>query len=333
MAEIICIGSSSKDIFFPTDKGIILDTPEDLTSQKKIAFELGAKYQVKERYESLGGCAANVAVGLAKLGIDAACDTKIGDDVVGSWIENQFRQNNVNTDLIQKESGCKSDLSAIIIDTNTIERVIFSDRDANEKLEIIPEKLDDARWIFVSSLNGNWQNHLEKITTVAKENSISIAFNPGQKNIATDTYAVARFASLSSILFVNKDEALEIAKNIDVRAVAEQLNNELFLLETLKKNGSKIVVITNGTRGAWGSGGENNVHVEAMVREAVDTTGAGDAFSSGFLAAQIKGKTLEESLQWGIANSSNSVLFYGGQEGLLLENEIETAAKSVIVKA
>jgi len=332
MAEFICIGSSSKDIFFPTDKGIVLDTPEDLTAQKKLAFELGAKYQVVQRYESLGGCAANVAVGLAKLGIDAACNTTIGDDVVGDWIQNQLRNYHIGTEILQKENNCKSDLSAIIIDTNTTERVIFSDRDANDKLEIIPERLKDAQWLFVSSLNGAWQEHLEKIAAVAKENSIEVAFNPGQKNIATDTYAVARFALTSNLLFVNKDEALEIAKNIEVRAVAEQLNNELFLLETLKKNGSKIVVITDGVRGAWGHNGKETIHVDAQVVKAIDTTGAGDAFSSGFLAAHIKGKSLEESLKWGIANSSNSVLFYGGQEGLLSENEIVDSAGKVVAK-
>ncbi len=81
--KIICIGSSSKDIFFPTDEGVILETPEDLTSQRKIAFELGAKFRAEDRYEALGGCAANVAAGLARIGFETEYYTKIGDDDLG----------------------------------------------------------------------------------------------------------------------------------------------------------------------------------------------------------------------------------------------------------
>lgn len=333
MANIICIGSSSKDIFFPTSEGIVLDTPEDITSQKKLAFELGAKYQVKQRYESLGGCAANVAAGLAKLGIEAACNTTIGDDSAGEWIESQLRQRNVGTDCLQKENSCKSDLSAIIIDTNTTERIIFSDRAANEKLEIIPEKLEGAQWLFVSSLNGNWHDHLEKIVSIAKENATKLAFNPGQKMLHEDAKYVSEVMLECDVLFVNKDEAIEIVLGVSPDADEMQLNNEQMLLEALRGAGSDVVVITDGIRGAWGYDGKNMQHADAMVRKAVDTTGAGDAFSSGFLAAHIKGKSLEESLQWGIANSSNSVLFYGGQEGLLDENEMENSVKEAAVKA
>ena len=44
MKTVICIGASTQDIFFPTAEGKIIETPEDVTSQRKIAFELGAKY-------------------------------------------------------------------------------------------------------------------------------------------------------------------------------------------------------------------------------------------------------------------------------------------------
>lgn len=321
--KIICIGSSSKDIFFPTDKGVIFDTPEDLTAQKKIAFELGAKYQVKERFESLGGCAANVAAGLAKLGIDVDCCTKIGDDAVGEWIEKQFASAGVGTRIIQKQSQCKSDLSSIIIDISTAERIIFSDRDANEKLEIIPADLDGAEWFFVSSLNGDWQGHLEQILEIANKNGTKVAFNPGQRNIATDPGMVARFASNSQLIFVNKDEALEIVKHLNAGATDNQLNDENYLLESLSKNGCEIVVITDGTRGAWARKENEIFHAGALLVDAIDTTGSGDAFTSGFFGLKLKEKSIEESLKYGIVSSSNCVKYYGGQAGLLDEKVMQ----------
>jgi len=72
--------------------------------------------------------------------------------------------------------------------------------------------------------------------------------------------------------------------------------------------------------------------VDALVRKAVDTTGAGDAFASGFLAAHLKGKNIGEALQWGIINSSNSVTEYGGQKGLLDEKNINLLIDKVNVE-
>lgn len=329
--KIICIGSSSKDIFFPTDKGIIFETPEDLTAQRKIAFELGAKYQVQQRYEALGGCAANVAVGLAKLGIETWCFSKIGDDALSSWIENEFQRCGVKTNILQQEKKCRSDLSLILVDEATGERTIFSDRDANEKLKILPEKLVNAEWLFLSSLNGEWQKHLQQILAIAKNNSIKLAFNPGQKNIATDGAAVIEFAAKSKILLVNKDESLEIVEHIDPTANAQQLNDEVFLLKKLKENGSEVVLLTDGICGAWVITDSEILHAEALVVKALDTTGSGDACTSGFLGAILNGKSTEDALKWAIVNSSSAVQYYGGQAGLLNKNEINIDISKIVV--
>lgn len=330
MVKIICIGSASKDIFFPTDKGVVYDTPEDITSQRKIAFELGAKYQVNQRHESLGGCAANVSKGLALLGISVECCTKIGNDVAGDWIEQKLSEGKIGLKPLQKEN-CKSDLSMIIVDEDSGERTIFSDRDANEKLEIIPEKLEDADWIFVSSLNGAWQENLKKISNLALEKKIYLAFNPGQKNIATGVLAVLDFIKHTDVLMLNKDEALEILLGANIGASAEDLEDEIFLLKTLKEMGPKVVLITDGVRGAWARGESGTFHAEALIVKALDTTGAGDAFTSGFLAALLKNKSLEESLKWGVVNSQSSVRKYGGQDGLLNEEEIVKLSEEVVV--
>ncbi|HBP01062.1 MAG: Carbohydrate/purine kinase pfkB family protein [Candidatus Moranbacteria bacterium GW2011_GWE1_49_15] len=329
---VICIGSSSKDVFFPTDKGVIFDTPKDLTAQKKIAFELGAKYQVEDRFETVGGCAANVAYGLARLGADVRCCTKIGDDSIGEWIGQELKKGGVGLDVLQKEKKCKSDLSFILVDAKTGERTVFSDRSANEKLEIIPGKLRKADWLFVSSLNGPWQENLKKILKFSSEKKKRIAFNPGQKNIATDTEAVIGAITRAELLMLNKDEALEIVTHVALGSTRKQLNDEAYLLEKLKDLGPRVVLITDGIRGAWAKDENGISHAAAIVVEAVDTTGSGDAFTSGFFGALLKGKTLGDALAWGIVNGSNSVKEYGGQKGLLREKEIRNIAKHVKIE-
>lgn len=332
MKKVICIGSASKDIFFPTNEGVIMETPEELTSKRKIAFELGAKYQIEDRFEAPGGCAANVAQGLARLGIAAACYSKLGDDAVGRWIEEELAKEGVDVELLQKERSCKSDLSAIIVDTASGERTIFFNRDANERLEILPEQLTGADTFFISALNGAWEDHLAKILELVKEKKIQFIINPGQRNIKDNVNAVIEGVRASEVFISNKDEAIEIVAGSQQDLAPDQLDDEMVLIKELAKMGPRTVVITDGERGAWGTDSEAYFFAEPLLKKAVDSTGAGDALTSGFLAAYLAGKKMEEALSWGIANSSNSVIFYGAREGLLKTGEIEDVAAKVTVK-
>lgn len=320
MSKIICIGSTSKDIFFPTKEGIVKETPEDTASQKKIIFELGAKYHINDRFESLGGCAANQAVALSRLGMDVSLYTSLGDDNTADWIRKELAKENIRKEMIDIEKGSLSGLSAIVVDESSGDRIIFSNQEANEKLKVKPEKLVGADFVSVTDLSGDWKSVVETVLDFCGKNGIKIAYNPRGKNIQEDPQKVFELAGKCEIFFVNKDEAIEIMGNKNQEV--SDLNNEEYLLKELKNSGAKIVVITDGKRGAWASDGERVVHADALVKKAVDMTGAGDAFASAFLAAHIKGKKLEECLGWGIKNGGNVVKFYGGVEGLLREADI-----------
>ena len=162
MDHVICVGSAAKDIFFPTADGEFLDTPEDVTAQKKVAFEVGAKYQIEDRYEALGGVAANTSVGLARLGVEASCYGATGDDDIGVWIRRALEREGVDTKLLEKFPNVKSDLSSILVFTKDGERTIFYNRDAAERLHVEASKLSGASWVVVSALNGEWKENLRQ---------------------------------------------------------------------------------------------------------------------------------------------------------------------------
>lgn len=331
MAKIVCIGSTSKDIFFPTKEGKIFETPEDLTSQRKIAFELGAKFHTGKRYEALGGCAANVCCGLKKLGIDSSCYTTIGDDLIGKWILNEFEKQGVDTGLVISEKECPSDLSAIVVDKKSGERIIFSNQVANTKLKIEAEKIGIPDWIFIGDLNGNWETNLDKILTMIESARIGMAFNPRQKTIHDNPQKVVEAIKKSRVVLLNKDESIEIVSSLEVSLTKSELNDEINLIKKLKDLGPDYVALTDGRRGAWVFDGRDVIYADATGTEPRDTTGAGDAYSSGFLAAIIKGKSLEEALKWGIINSGNSVGFYGAHEGLLNTEQITDRISDIVV--
>jgi ribokinase len=331
MRQVICIGSACKDIFFPTNEGKVIETPEDLLSQKKITFELGAKYKIDNRAEAIGGVAANVAVGMARLGLSVACYSHIGDDANSDWVQEQLRANGVDTSLITREKNCPSDLSAIIVDRDSGERVIFSNQKANSRLEINSENLSESEWFFVGDLHGKWEDDLDKIYSIAREKNVKVANNPRQVNIHDNPKKILEMISSTQALFLNKDEAIELLSNLSQNFSAGNLNDEVFLIRELRELGPEVVVITDGLRGAWATDGTRLVFAPGIKVAAADTTGAGDSFTSAFFSAYIKGKRLDECVQWGIVNSSNEVQFYGSIEGLLSESEILEKTKSVKV--
>lgn len=329
--KIICIGSACKDIFFPTAEGKITATPEDLLSQQKISFELGAKYKIEERFETLGGCAVNVACALLKLGIKAGCYSKLGDDNTGQWIKNKLSEYGVDQEIISIEKDFPSDLSAIIVDKESGDRVIFSNQKVNGTLEINPQNLQGAEWIFIGDLHGAWEAHLQNIFHIARENKIRVAFNPRQTNIHDNVRKIIEGLPYTEIVFVNKDEALEIVAALGNFSQSD-LKDEKFLLTKLKKIGGQIVVITDGVRGAWAIQEEKIWFVPAIKVTACDSTGAGDAFCGAFWGAYLKGEKIAECLKWGIINGGSVVQFYGGQKGLLSEAELKKEAQNIEVK-
>jgi ribokinase len=328
--EVICVGSVSKDIFFPTDEGIMIDTPEDITSQKKVAFELGGKYRVTDRYEAVGGVAANVVHGLTRLGHTAGCYSKLGKDEVGKWVTDEFRRAKVPTDLLFIDTEVKTDLSAIIVLTQNGERTIFHNRDANEKLEIIDEKFSNTTWVFVSALNGDWQKNLKKLLTLKEKYGFALALNPGQHNIKEDAGLILQAMTQADVLVLNKDEAIEIILGTQKEISREHLNDEIFLLQTLKNSGANIIGMTDGKRGAWGFDGHEYWHCPIYTANGlVDSTGAGDAFGSGFFAALLEGKSVADGLRWGIAESGSVIGAYGAIAGLLSKSAMENLIEKI----
>ncbi|MEI8104115.1 MAG: carbohydrate kinase family protein [Candidatus Moraniibacteriota bacterium] len=333
MAKIICIGSAAKDIFFPTGEGILLHTPEDIEAQEKVEFEVGAKYQIDDRYEAPGGVAANGAIGLARLGVDVACYSQIGSDQIGDWVVQELEKEGVRTDLLVRDANAWTDLSAILVFTQTGDRTIFFNRDANEHLKVNVEELVGAEYVFVSALNGDWQTNLRTVLALVRDGKAKLILNPGQRNLQDDVVLVAEAAALADILVLNKDEAIALLKHSHSEMTAEQLNDETELIRELHTLGAKRIGLTDGLRGAWVSDNSQIFWAPASGERATDTTGAGDAFGSGFVAALLQEKDIETALRWATANAGNVIRYYGAQQGLLRTEEIGELSKNIEIQS
>lgn len=96
------------------------------------------------------------------------------------------------------------------------------------------------------------------------------------------------------------------------------------LLFSLKKLGPRVVVITDGINGSYALDEKANFYSkEALNVRIVSRTGAGDAYSSAFLAAIMSGKKIEDAMEWGTKNAASVIKLIGAQAGLLGRKDID----------
>ncbi|MBU1164743.1 carbohydrate kinase family protein [Patescibacteria group bacterium] len=332
--DVITIGGVVRDLSFWSKAGRFFNTPQDLTAQKYLAFEYGAKVGIDEAFITFGGGASNSATTFAKLGLKTAVLTRVGDDTDGESIIDNLSQNKVNTSLVQKDKQKPSGFSFILsTDKKERDHVVFAFRGASENIEIDHNTLKgiSSQWFYITSLRGEgWKKLLTNAFSIAREKRIKIAWNPGSTQLQAGKKVLEKLIKQTEVLILNKDEAIELALSglSFGRKTPTHLNKPLYLLNILKDWGPKIVVITDGKKGAYAYEGKKIIKVLPLNRKVVDTTGVGDAFGSGFITSLIyKPGDIKEALRWANLNSNTVVTQPGAQGGILTKNQMHTLLK------
>lgn len=324
--DFITIGGVTEDITFYTNEGILIDNKKDLTRQKLLAFEYGAKIRVEKSFSGFGGGAANAAVCFSRLGFKAACLACIGDDERGQRISRNFMKQGVDTSLMQKAKEMETGFSLLLVGLGKSEHICFSNRAANKQLKITDHELkilEKAKWLYLTSLSGKWEENLKKIFSA---DGPKISWNPGHRQISAGVKALAPYFKRTDCLIVNKDEAIELVMSDKKHKNKEAafLNDSKNLLEALISYGPKIVVVTDGHNGADIQEGLRVYHQPVIKeRQRIDTTGVGDAFGSSFIAGrELYDQDMKKSLTLAARNSSAEISEQGAQNGLLRKEDL-----------
>lgn len=308
--DLITVGGSTVDISFYSKEGELIST-SNITKQKLLAFEYGAKIIADRVFISCGGGAANVAVGASRLGLKTAIFSRIGNDENAKIILKNFKINKVDSNFIKIDSKLPTAFSFILtIDNPSKEHIAFVYRGTNFNFSVKDLSLNniDTDWFYVTSLPKNsWENIIVKLISTNKK----IVWNPGNEQL-TEIIKVKKYLSKIEVLIVNHDEAMEFRKLKEIKG----------LLAYLLSLGPKLIVITDGDKGAYAYNGKTYHFMKAKSTKVVNTLGVGDAFGSGLTSALIYGKNLKEALRWGIINSASVVSEIGAQKGLLTNKKI-----------
>lgn len=311
--DVICVGDAKIDIFL-----ILPDSsPYIHLDQKNLCLEYGQKIPVDSCPVMPGGNAANTAVGLSRLSLQTAVIAEIGTDEFSGRIINNLKDENINTDhLIQKKSNSPS--FSVILSYKKDRTILghHSLREHNFSFDNFSTKM-----IYLTSLGDLWENAYQRTLEFTQRSKALLAFNPGSKQLKEKTNKIKNVLKTTDILFVNKQEAEEILYEKEMNC---EINKDMLL--SIQKLGPKTVILTDGKYGSYAlnekGGFFNQVCVDAEV---VEKTGAGDAYTSGFLAATLLNLNTQEAMRWGTLNAAGTITKIGAQNGLLFKNQMEEA--------
>ncbi len=301
MYDVITIGSATIDVF------------ADIEPKFK-QINLGDKVLINNIEFQTGGGGINPAVALSRMSLNTAFLGKLGHDHNAFKILHELKKENVKV-IETSPSKKRTSYSVIVSSKKEKDRVLFTYKGASDNLrydEIKKSELN-TRWIYLATMLKRSFKTAKKIARYSKENNIDLLFNPSTYLAKQGKRKLKPILDAASIIILNKSEA-----GLLLKSKSNQIKS---LAKSLYKLGPRIVVITEGSKGVAAYDGSEFYSLPAYKVKVKNTTGAGDAFASGFLAGLIHENDIPHALKLGNANSASVVQYFGTKNKLLTYNQ------------
>jgi len=312
--DVVAIGNAIVDVLANADAAFL--AREGLVKgQMQLIDEERAKslYAVMgEAQVTSGGSAANTLVGAAMMGASCRMIAQVAADQLGEVFVHDMHVQGIECPVPPREASVETGRCLILVSEEDGERTMNTFLGAAQFLP--PDAIEEA--VIASAkvllLEGYLWDPLEP--RAAMKRAIRIARDHGRKVAlgVSATFCImnhhADFTALLDagdvdILFANQEEALALAQTDDVEAALAQLAAKVPLL-----------VVTHGPEGAVAIElGERATVTAEPVDKVVDTTGAGDLFSAGFLAGYVRGRSNADSLRMGAIAAAECIGHMGAR--------------------
>lgn len=318
--DFVAVGDTTVDEFiFLKDARVTCDINDENCT---ISMRWGDKipFEKSELVPGVGN-AANAAVAAARLGLSSGFVTNIGTDRYGDEIIGACEREGLATTFVARHEGAATNHHYVL--SYESERTILIRHEAYPYR--FPMELPPPKTLYFSSIAPGTETYHDDVADYLEAHpEIFFAFQPGTFQMSMGKERLRRLYARADFFVCNKEEAariLEIPQTDDVRTLAEKLH----------ALGPKLVLVTDGTEGAYALSEGNLIHLPMFPdpKPPVDRTGAGDAFSSTTAAYLTMGMGLEDAMRRGLINSAYVVQEVGAQKGLLKKDDMEKlAAKS-----
>lgn len=286
-----------------------------------ISNDYDDSFDCSQYTKCFGGSPANIAMNIKRLGGNSALSSAVGNDGLGDFLINHLKNNNIDTRYISKVNNSTS--MVLVSKSKTTPVPIFY-RGADYNLQYddnIEYALKNCKIVHFSCWpisQKNSRQTIEKVIDKAKENNILIGFDP----------------NYHEMIWEKNHNGLEYIKNIiskvDIIKPSEVDAERIFGCDTPENQvkkfidlGAKLVIMTLGKDGAIVTNGDETLTFKTFATEIVDTTGAGDAFWSGFYTGLTKSYSLKDSLNLGFATSAFKLKHVGAIANLPTIEEIK----------
>jgi len=291
--NVLCIGDVMLDVIARID-----------VSPQKINFGSDTASRIST---NSGGAAGNVAAWLTRTTSNSTIVSHVGDDPAGAALIAEFDSLGVAHENLVIQ-GEPSGVVVVLVDSSG-ERTMFPDKGANSSLKLsdLPP-LDTYQAVYISGyalLNPLSRPGVLAMIEKIRADSIPIYFDPasvGAMKDVSDT-EIHQWFSLMNVLFLNEEESIFLTGLVDIERALD------YLLEY-----SEVVVIKRGSLGAIAKARcYDSISIPAVSATVVDTTGAGDSFAAGFIAAFASKRDLTAAMTAGTELAAQCVAIVGGR--------------------
>ncbi len=265
-----------------------------------------------------GGKGANQAVAAKLCGADVTMVARVGDDLFGPSTVENFKSLGIDAEHVKIVAGVSSGVAPIFVDTATGQNRIIVIPGANNRL--LPADVDAAAAQLKAAdcIVLQFEIPLETVyytIRFAHENGIRCILNPAPGQ----TVDLEQLADLD--YFVPNETEAEAVTGIEVGSVDDAKR----CAEKLLQAGIKRVIITLGSQGSLLAGTGGMEHVAAFEVNAIDTTGAGDAFIGSFSVFLGEGIEEHEAVTRANLYAGLSTTGVGTQKSFMDRAAFETA--------
>jgi len=271
------------------------------------AMAFGQREQLVERGGLvLGGSAAIMACGAARLGLRVAFAGRVGDDPAGAFVRGELTDHGVDITHLTIDPHLPTPLTVVLNDKEGDRAILTSpgcltatsSQDVPETLLAAARHVHAASFFLMPRLARSLATVFARARSHGATTSLDTNDDPDDRWNRELLDPVLEF---TDILLPNAAEARALTGEAQLEAAAAALAGNV-----------PLVVVKDGSEGALAHDGERVRRVPAVPVEPVDTVGAGDSFDAGFVTATLRGLDLRSSLALAAVCGSLSTRGHGG---------------------
>lgn len=309
--DVVAIGNAIVDVIASASEEFLADIGIEKGSMRLISAEEAVTLydRMGPAQEVSGGSAANTLAGLAALGQRCAFIGQVADDQLGEVFVHDMRATGIVCD-VPPRPGPPPTARCLILVAPDGERTMNTSLAAAHYLPesaIDPDMIAKARYLLIEGYL--WdppepRAAIKRAMTLAKAADCKIVFALSAlylMDLYRDEFMALIDGGMIDVLFCNEEEVAALVPGKPLDDVIAELAAKV-----------PTLVVTRAEHGAMAISGGERADVPAIpVERVVDTTGAGDTFTSGFLAGQLQGRSLSDSLTMGAVCAAECISHIG----------------------